>query len=145
MRLQHFRRKYPSKDSAPLAGDSRTVGPNFQTDVAGESVEVDFERHRPTRIRAEGARVELIDFQPQLRDLSMFGAYVKDPRPLRVGRIVRVRIWLSEKEAITAKAIVRSHDEREGMGIEFLEISNPDRARLEAFMKAKHEQAIGNS
>lgn len=96
--------------------------------------EVDFERRRPLRTAVQGIEVDYPDLQPQLRDLSPFGVYIEDGRPpSSAGTSLRIRIWLSETECISARVIVRRVDPG-GMAVEFTEISSTDRARLEAFL-----------
>ena len=96
----------------------------------------DHERRAETRIRPEGVRIEFPDLQPRLRDLSLSGASIEDPHPLPRGRMVRMQIWLSKDVGITLRAMIRWMNEGAGMGMEFLEISDADRARLRNFIAA---------
>ena len=101
---------------------------------APPSKEIDFDRRRPTRTAVRGIKVDYPDLQPQIRDLSLFGAYIEDMRPPScVGTSLRICLRLSEREQIAARVIVRRVD-RTGMAVEFTEISSGDRARLEAFL-----------
>ncbi|MFQ5662387.1 MAG: PilZ domain-containing protein [Terriglobia bacterium] len=75
-------------------------------------------------------RVDYPEMQPRVRDISISGAYIDDPRPLSRGRMLRMRIWLSDEVSITVGAMVRRVDEGAGMGVEFVEISDADRTRL---------------
>lgn len=96
---------------------------------------VDFDRRRPQRTHIEGIKIEYPDVQPQVRDISAYGAYIEDPHPSTVGSILRIRLWLSEAGHVNARAIVRRVD-KTGMAVEFTEISNPDRTRLEDFIRS---------
>ena len=97
--------------------------------------EVDFERRRPLRTAVHGIEVDYPDLQPRLRDISSFGVYIEDGRPpASVGACLRIRIWLSETESISTRVIVRRVDPG-GMAVEFTEMGNADRARLEAFLQ----------
>lgn len=97
--------------------------------------EIDFERRRPQRMAVPGIELDYPDLQPRIRDISPFGAYIEDGRPpASVGACLRLRVWLSETESINARVIVRRVDPI-GMAVEFTEMSAPDRARLEAFLR----------
>ncbi len=50
--------------------------------------------------------------------------------------MVRMQIWLSKDVGITVRAMIRWMNEGAGMGMEFLEISDADRARLRNFIAA---------
>ena len=99
-----------------------------------KSKEIDFERRRPLRTSVSGVKVNYPDLQPQVRDLSPFGAYIEDRRPPScAGTSLRLDIWLSERERVSARVIVRRVDAH-GMAVEFTEISSADRTRLEAYL-----------
>ncbi len=97
------------------------------------SKEIDFDRRRPLRTSVKGIKVDYPDLQPLVRDLSLFGAYIEDSRPATAGTALSLCLWLSERDHISARAIVRRVDPH-GMAVEFTEISSADRARLEAFL-----------
>ena len=78
--------------------------------------------------------VDYPDQRPQVRDLSLWGAYIEDLRPLARGRIFRLRFHLDEQNSITVKVMIRHVDEGVGMGVEFLEMSEDDRDHLRNFV-----------
>lgn len=103
---------------------------------------VDHERRTDQRIQPQGARVEFPELQPRLRDLSLSGAYIEDPRPLSRGRMLRMKIVLSETVTIAVRAMVRRVDEGKGMSVEFLEINATDRKRLRDFVGSTGETRL---
>ncbi|MFQ5662710.1 MAG: PilZ domain-containing protein [Terriglobia bacterium] len=105
-------------------------------------MERDYDRRAGLRLRGQETRIEFFELQPRLRDLSMSGAYIEDPRPLRPGRMVRMRIWLGDDASITVRGMIRRVDEGAGMAMEFVEISEADRTRLRNFLRtvAQREQ-----
>ncbi len=88
--------------------------------------------------RRSGPRVKpketlLVDYpayRPAVRDISLAGAFIEDPRPIHPGRVIRLRIQLSANESITASVMVRRVEEGCGMGVEFLAMNDADRNRL---------------
>jgi len=95
------------------------------------------ERRGDQRFQAKGVVVELPDLKANLRDVSAFGAYIEDPRPLPLGRLMRIRLKLTQQLAINTRAMVRRVDAGVGMGVEFMEMSREDRAKLRTFLKGK--------
>jgi hypothetical protein len=84
--------------------------------------------------------VELLDFRPRVRNISQTGVFIEDPRPLPVGRMLRLLLRLTpDSRAITVWAMVRRSEEGKGMGVEFVQISGNDRALLGEFL----QQQIG--
>ena len=80
--------------------------------------------------------MELLDFRPRLRDISHTGAFIEDPRPLRVGRTLHLLIRLdADSRAITVWGMIRRVEEGKGMGVEFVQISSDDRATLRAYLQ----------
>lgn len=91
----------------------------------------DHERRTQPRKRLERpVYVDYPEMRPRLRDISLAGAYIEDHRPLPRGRMLQLRIWLDEGTSITAQAMIRRSDEGQGMGVEFLSMSDDDRGRL---------------
>jgi len=91
----------------------------------------DHERRTQARTRLEHpVYVDYPELRPRVRDISLAGAYIEDHRPLPRGRMLQLRIWLDDATSIAAKAMIRHSDEGQGMGVEFLSMSDDDRARL---------------
>ena len=95
------------------------------------------QRPRATR-RAFTAHIEVVNVEFELMlqtrtcDLSLFGCYVKTPQPWAVGTKVRVRI--SHKGAtFTAYGHV-AHTRQDGMGIQFVQLTEKDELILEIWM-----------
>lgn len=74
--------------------------------------------------------------QPRIPDISLAGAHSEDAPPLPRGRLFKLRIWLEEKTAINASAMLRRTDEGAGRGVAFLAMSNEERSRRRAFVVA---------
>jgi hypothetical protein len=65
-----------------------------------------------------------------VRDLSLSGAFIEDARPLRPGRIIRLRITDRQAPPLEMKAMVRRVVPDQGMTVEFVEMSDETRRRL---------------
>ena len=92
---------------------------------------LDHERRAQPRLRPERPiYVDYPEWRPRVRDISLAGAYIDDHRPLPRGRMFELHIWLDDKTPITVKAMIRRSDEGQGMGVEFLSMSDDDRNRL---------------
>lgn len=74
--------------------------------------------------------VEYPDYQPRVRDISLSGAFVEDSRPLRPGRLVRIRLTDRTNPPFEIKAMVRRVIPDQGMTVEFVEMSAETRRRL---------------
>lgn len=96
------------------------------------------ERRQMTRYDF-GAIAEVIDLDSRediivvTRDLSMSGCFVKTNTPFAAGTDVRVRIAYAETD-FAATGIVTENINREGMGIEFIDIERHHQATLEAWL-----------
>lgn len=92
---------------------------------------LDHERRTQRRMRLERpVYVDYPELRARLRDISLAGAYIEDHRPLPRGRMLQLRIWLDKEISITPKAMIRRSDEGQGMGVEFLSMSDEDMNRL---------------
>jgi len=74
--------------------------------------------------------VDYAAYRPAMRDISLSGVFIEDPRPIPPGHVIRLRIQLSETESITANVMVRRVEEKRGMGVEFLAMNDAIRNRL---------------
>jgi c-di-GMP-binding flagellar brake protein YcgR len=86
----------------------------------------------PMEFKPEGATVAS---RAETADLSLVGCYVEMSFTLPVGSKLELALWV-EDERITTQAIVVTHHPQFGNGIEFLNLSQEDRAKLERFLKA---------
>jgi PilZ domain len=66
----------------------------------------------------------------RVRDLNVGGLYVATPTPLAVGSTFTILLSVPEGE-IRSRAVVRNVVPGDGMGIEFVDISPLDAARVE--------------
>lgn len=79
-------------------------------------------------------RVEYPDIHPRVKDLSLNGAFIEDPRPLRPGRLVRLRLTDGANTHFEVRAMVRRVLPEKGMTVEFIEMSPDTQRRLRAFL-----------
>jgi hypothetical protein len=76
-----------------------------------------------------GDNVTYIEGAGAIRDLSMEGVFVLDAEPLPVGTSVQFSIRLGN-ETVMFHGIVQRCEEKQGMGIQFKEVSKEARRRL---------------
>lgn len=88
--------------------------------------------------------VDYPDYQPRVRDLSLNGAFILDPRPLRPGRVVRLLITDRKNPPLEMQAMVRRVVPDEGMTVEFVGMSDETRRRLRTLVdvEAKTEEKL---
>ena len=67
-------------------------------------------------------------------DISLCGSYVKLLSPLPVGTVVEVRIGTGDTQ-VKATGVVKTSDPGLGNGIEFTEMTPPNRLQLEHYLK----------
>lgn len=97
--------------------------------------DIDHERcAQPRIIPAKAVQVEYPDFRPRVRNLSLSGAFIEDPRPVGRGRVIQLVFQIGDGKPIQAKAMVRRVEPEVGMGVEFIEMSPGDRSRLREFV-----------
>jgi len=71
-------------------------------------------------------------------DISLCGCYVKLMLPLPVGTLLDVRIWTGDTP-VQVKAVVKTSHPGVGNGIDFIEMSSPDRFQLERYLETLPE------
>ena len=91
----------------------------------------------PIEFKPEGAAVAS---RAETADLSLFGCYVEMSFTLAVATRVDLVLWVEEARLPT-KALVVTHHPQFGNGIEFLDLSQEHRIRLEHFLKACQAQS----
>ena len=96
------------------------------------------ERRQMTRYDF-GAIAEVVDLDSRedmiviTRDLSLCGCFVKTQSPFSAGTEVRIRITHGGSD-FAATGLVTHEVDRQGMGIEFLEIEAKDEATIEKWL-----------
>ena len=85
----------------------------------------------PIEFKPEGAAVAS---HAETADLSLAGCYVEMSFTLPVGSKLELSLWV-EDERLAAKGIVVTHHPQFGNGIEFLEMSQEDQAKLAHFLE----------
>jgi hypothetical protein len=86
----------------------------------------------PIEFKPEGVAVAS---RAETADLSLFGCYVEMSFTLPVGTRMDLVLWV-EDARLPTRALVVTHHPQFGNGIEFLDISQEHRARLEHFLQA---------
>ncbi len=98
---------------------------------------LDFEQRRHPRYKI-GVALDLqqpdmrVKTQVQCSDISLCGCYVQTMLPLPVGTLLIAGIWIGV-ERIETTALVRACDGNVGMGIEFMNLTQQQEARLQQF------------
>jgi c-di-GMP-binding flagellar brake protein YcgR len=87
--------------------------------------------------KTEGAAVAS---RAETADLSLFGCYVEMSFTLPVGTRMNLTLWV-EDARLPTRALVVTHHPQFGNGIEFLDMSQEDRAKLEQFLLACEKRA----
>ncbi len=91
-------------------------------------------RAQPRIVPSKEVRVDYPDIRPRVRNISLSGAFIEDPRPIPRGRVLQLALHTGDKAPIAVKAMVRRIEPDVGMGVEFIEMSSDDRKRLREFV-----------
>ena len=102
----------------------------------------DRERRLDPRVADAVLQVEYVAPGPKVRDLSMTGMYVSDPRPLQRGQPLELRLWIGEGDAITIQGMVRRVDPGEGMGIEFIHVDTAGRRHIKEYISRVNPEKV---
>lgn len=70
------------------------------------------------------------------QDMSRGGMFLKTPKPMDKGAMLQLTLSLPDGETISLEAVVAHVRAGEGMGIQFLDMDDAKRARVEAMIKA---------
>lgn len=100
------------------------------------------EHERRIESRREPAKplfVEYPDYCPRILDISMNGALIEDPRPLRPGRLVRLILTDRANPAFEIQAIVRRIIADVGMTVEFVEMTKETQRRLRSYLGTRED------
>lgn len=104
---------------------------------------IEEERRCEERIRLQAdLHVELPQQHPRVRDISLSGAFIEDPR-LGPGRVFELKLFLGDSEPITATVMVRRVEERCGMGVEFLHMDEANYDRLRKLINGARQEVLG--
>ena len=91
----------------------------------------------PIEFKAEGASVAS---RAETADLSLSGCYVEMSFTLAVGSKLDIVLWVQD-ERLATKAVVVTHHPQFGNGIEFVDMTKEDQAKLAHFLKASEAAA----
>lgn len=100
------------------------------------------ERRLNARVFDTSVHVEYVAPSPHVRDLSLTGCYILDPRALQLGQPVQLRIRLGDTEPMVVSGMVRRVDAGTGMAIEFIHIELEDRRRLKDYLLKASPESI---
>jgi hypothetical protein len=94
----------------------------------------DFDRRLDARVSDGVIQVEYVVPSPKVRDLSVSGLYLQDPRTLQRGQPIELLLHIAGHEPILIRGMVRRVDPGEGMAIEFIQLSAADRRKIKEFV-----------
>lgn len=94
----------------------------------------DHERRLDARVADGIIQVEYMAPSPHVRDLSVSGLYLKDPRPLQRGQPIELKLRIGEAEPIVVLGMVRRVDPGVGMAIEIIQLNATARRRIKEFI-----------
>jgi hypothetical protein len=94
----------------------------------------DYERRLDPRVADGVIQVEYVAPSAKVRDLSVSGLYLRDPRTLQRGQPVELILRLTGEEPILIRGMVRRVDPGEGMAIEFIQLTPADRRKIKEFV-----------
>jgi hypothetical protein len=92
-----------------------------------------FQRHKvsfPIELRDERVNIPM---RINAADISGSGCYVETATPMPVSTVLRVEFWI-DQDRVSSSAVVRTRDPGVGMGIEFPNLTEDCRKRLQAFL-----------
>jgi hypothetical protein len=94
------------------------------------------EKDRRLSPRVAGGELEIQYLAPipHIRDLSLSGFYIIDPRLFQRGQTVEFRISLGDAKPIVATGMVRRVEPGKGMAVEFIRIDADARRRIKEFI-----------
>ncbi len=69
-----------------------------------------------------------------MRDLSLNGAFIADKSGHEAGETVELKVWLGVNEMVEVESVIRRIVEDRGIGVEFLNLDDETRGRLERFL-----------
>ena len=86
--------------------------------------------------------VEYPELTPRIRDISPSGALIEEQRPLRPGRVFKLRILDPAGSPFEIKAMVRRNIPDVGMTVEFLEMDEETRRRLRRLLSVTEKTEV---
>lgn len=69
-----------------------------------------------------------------MRDLSLNGAFLAAKGDHDSGETVKLKVWLGVNEMVEVEVVIRRIVEDRGIGVEFLNLDDETRGRLERFL-----------
>ena len=70
-----------------------------------------------------------------MADISLGGCFVEMPSPFKEGTQIRLALWIQDKKLWALGKVVSSRP-GSGVGIQFLEMKDEDRAELNRFVES---------
>jgi len=102
----------------------------------------DLERRNDPRVQGETLTVEFLAPVPRVRDLSISGLFILDPRPLQRGQTVQLRITLGSGAPLIVTGMVRRVEPGVGMAIEFTQIDASARRRIKEYVARNEKNRV---
>lgn len=76
-----------------------------------------------------------------MRDLSLNGAFIAAKGDHEAGETFELKVWLGVNEMVEVEAVIRRIVEDRGIGVEFLNLDDETRGRLERFLNTNRHGA----
>jgi hypothetical protein len=143
----HFRVKWIGAPGTPKAGHVGllNIAPEkplwdfpLPSDAPDSFQSVNADRRQASRYRCQNSIEVHVEgkasFWGTVADLSLGGCYVEMPLPLPPGTQLKVGIWFGQAK-VQAKAVVAHRTPGLGVGLKFVEISDPDRDVIRRFLE----------
>ncbi len=92
------------------------------------------DRRLDARVTNDVIQVEYLAPSPHVRDLSISGLFLLDPRPLMRGQPVQLKLSLAGVGTVVVQGMVRRVDPGVGMGIEFTQMEPSDRRKIKEYV-----------
>lgn len=101
------------------------------------------DRRLEPRLTDEGVlHVEYVAPSPQVRDLSASGVYLADPREVKLGQSIRLRLTLGSSGPFLVTGMVRRVDPGRGFAVEFIQLDAADRRRLKDHIARSNPEKV---
>lgn len=78
--------------------------------------------------------IQYVAPSPQVRDLSVTGVYIVDPRGLQRGQQVELKLQIGNEQPFVVRGMVRRVDPGQGMAVEFIQVDAAGRRQIKEFI-----------
>ena len=86
--------------------------------------------------------VEYVAPSPHVRDLSASGVYLADPREVKLGQSIKLRLTLGSGGPFLVTGMVRRVDPGKGFAVEFIQLDAANRRRLKEHIARSNPEKV---